>query len=51
MDHPGLFLFNIEIIIIDDCSTDGTSEILSTISNVNIKIINHEINKIVRPAS
>ena len=33
-----------EIIIIVDCSTDGTTEILNKLSNVNTQIINHKIN-------
>jgi len=34
-----------EIIIIDDCSTDGTKEILGKINDNNIKVIYHSENK------
>ena len=35
-----------EIIIVDDCSTDGTQDLLKDISsNDNVKIVYHEINK------
>lgn len=34
-----------EIIIVDDCSTDGTKEILKNINDINIKIVYQETNK------
>lgn len=34
-----------EIIIVDDCSTDGTKEILKNINDKNIKIVYQETNK------
>lgn len=36
---------NKEIIIVDDCSSDGTTEILKKLSNSNYKIIFHETNR------
>jgi glycosyltransferase involved in cell wall biosynthesis len=36
---------NIELIIVDDCSTDNTPEILSSFNDPRIKIIRHETNK------
>lgn len=35
---------NKEIIIVDDCSTDGTRELLNGINGENIRIINHDKN-------
>lgn len=37
--------FKTEIIIIDDCSTDGTREILSKLQSDNVKIFFHERNQ------
>lgn len=34
-----------EVIIVDDCSTDGTREYLKKIDNDEVKVIFHEINK------
>jgi len=39
------FLCNIELIIVDDKSTDGTLERLLQLSNPEIKIIRHDTNK------
>ena len=36
---------DLEIIIVDDCSTDGTKEFLENINDKNIKIIFHEKNQ------
>ncbi len=34
-----------EIIVVDDCSTDGTREHLRTISDGDVKIVYHEVNR------
>lgn len=34
-----------ELIIVDDCSTDGTTEILKTIQDERIKIFYHDVNQ------
>ena len=36
---------NQEIIVVDDCSTDGTRDILKSLSDSDIKIFYHDINK------
>jgi len=41
LDQP----FDLEIIIVDDCSTDGTQDYLKRILNPNIKIIFHKENQ------
>lgn len=34
-----------EIVVVDDCSTDGTRDILKTVKNKNITIMYHEVNQ------
>jgi glycosyltransferase involved in cell wall biosynthesis len=34
-----------ELIIVDDCSTDGTREYLESITNARVKVIYHDVNK------
>ena len=36
---------NQEIIVVDDCSTDGTTEILKSLTDSDIKIFYHDMNK------
>lgn len=36
---------NIELIVVDDCSADGTEEILSKITDPRLRVIRHEKNK------
>ncbi len=36
---------NLEIIVVDDCSSDGSREILKNIKDENIKVFYHEVNQ------
>ena len=36
---------NLEIIIVDDCSTDGTRELLKNLNDETIKVLYHDFNK------
>jgi glycosyltransferase involved in cell wall biosynthesis len=34
-----------ELVIVNDCSTDGTAEVLATLSDPRIRVITHEVNR------
>ena len=34
-----------EVVVVNDCSTDGTTEVLENISDIRVKVIHHEINQ------
>ena len=36
---------NIEVIVVDDCSTDGTQTVMSEIKDPRVRLIKHELNK------